>query len=368
MGNVMIPCGHPNHSSGCHHCELAARDPRYAKLFSRTYRGPNLEAEPTSPQLKHSLSVIKDRCVYIGNRLENSPSCGCGPLYACEKFGSCRVTNPGPTGSKTCLNCEERKLRSDLIPNPKAGVVIGTYGYPNLVALQVHLIRKHNPGIPILLVDDNSDGTTMTPVDDTNFGKLCKLSRDYKDVTVWSNPTRLGHASGELSCYFMGIQWANALGLDVLIKLSFRFIFDKPNWVQEWLNDFWKSGWATSSRKCREGSSFFEIRSECMAMDVKKWNQPAILDHLRPRPLSLVDGKWGVAAENLLWDDIRDRLDGQLHNCKFMNEDRFCTNPNILWHCCNSQEEYKALFEREGFELDPDFSIIGWVHKPGYKG
>lgn len=368
MGNVLIPCGHPNHSSGCHHCELAARDPRYAKLFSREYRGPSFEAEPTNPQLKYSLSVIKDRCVYIGNRLENSPSCGCGPLYACEKFGSCRITNPGPTGSKTCLNCEERKLRSDLIPNPKAGVVIGCYGFPNLVELQVKLIQKHNPGVPILLVDDCSDGTTMTPVADTNFGKICSLQKKYKDVLVWSNPTRMGHAGGDLTSYFTGVQFAAVRNLDCLVKLSFRFLVDIPNWIQIWMDDFWKSGWATSSNKCQEGNSYFEIRSECMMMDVKKWYNPEILDHIKPRPLSVVSGKWGVSAENVLWDSIRDRLDGQLHKCKMFGVDRFVKHEGIVWHCSNPIEDYQLLFDREGIKMDEGFRVSGWVHHPGYEG
>lgn len=368
MGNVMIPCGHPNHSSGCHHCELAARDPRYAKLFSRTYRGPNLDAEPTNPQLKHSLSVIKDRCVYIGNRLENSPSCGCGPLYACEKFGSCRLTNPGPTGSKTCLNCEERKTRDQVKPNPKAGVVIGTYNMPNLVELQVKLIQKHNPGVPILLVDDFSEGTEHTPKADSNFGKLCDLTIKYDDVMLWTNPTRYGHASGDLTTYFIGLQWAKVRKLDALFKLSFRYVIDIPNWIQDWLDDFWKSGWATSSQSCREGNSYFEIRSECMAMDVHKWHNKEILNHVRPRILSLVEGKWGIAAESVLWDDIRDRLDGRLHKCKLFGEDRFQKHPNQLWHCANSKEEYQLLFDREGVTMDKNFTCQGWVFSGDYRG
>ena len=363
-----LPCGHKEINENCYFCKHWQGSNGHI-ITKPIQRQQAHEPQPQGKVDKKALSVVRERCVhYTGKKLKESPSCGCGPLMECTKHGQCRTFNPGPEGVVTCLNCPDRKIRPEVYPNPKAGVVLGTFGYPNLVAFQVHLIRKHNPNIPILLVDDNSDGTTMTPVDDTNFGKLCKLSREYNDVTVWSNPTRLGHASGELSCYFVGFQWAKAKDLDALVKLSFRYIMDIPNWVEMWLNDFWPSGVATSTQKCREGGSFFEVRSECIMFDVHKWHRADILDHIRPRPLSVVEGKWGVALESILWDDIRDRLDGTIHKCKFFGEDRFVRHPNQLWHCNTPKEEYEAIMKREGFELDPNFTCVGWVHQPGYKG
>ena len=166
----------------------------------------------------------------------------------------------------------------------------------------------------------------------------------------------------------LGLQWAKALNLDALFKLSFRYIIDIPNWVQIWLDDWWKSGIATSSQACREGNSFFNIRSECMGMDVHRWHNKEILKHILPRVLSVEEGKWGISAEAVLWDDIRDRLDGTLHKCKFFGEDRFVKHQNQLWHCCNTRDEYQQIFDREGIEMDSEFRVTGWVHHPGYRG
>ena len=105
-----------------------------------------------------------------------------------------------------------------------------------------------------------------------------------------------------------------------------------------------------------------------MMMDVRKWANPCILDHIRPRPLSVVEGKWGIAAETVLWDDIRDRLDGTLHKCKMFGEDRFIKHENILWHCCNGREDYQVLFDREGIPMDEGYTNCGWVNQPNYKG
>jgi hypothetical protein len=88
---------------------------------------------------------------------------------------------------------------------------------------------------------------------------------------------------------------------------------------------------------------------------------------LRARRLSPEDGRPGVAAEAVLWDTIRDRLDGKLHPWSIMGEDRMTKYPGLIWHCSHTKEEYKALFEREGLEMDKDFTCKGWIHLPGYQ-
>ncbi len=366
-----LPCRHEKDVPSCWFCANWDRSVGYTKVGAPP---TVVVSKPTIPKSLEknakAIEVEKKICIYFGRKLADSRGCNCGPLHQCSVFENCRKFDAGldPVAKGVCLGCPSRKTRDQDRPNPKAGVVIGTYGLPSLAALQIKLIRKHNGEVPILLVDDCSDGTDITPLEGTNFGKLSKLSRENKGVLVWSNPVRMGHAGGDMTSFFTGIQWAAANNLDALVKFSFRFVFDRPNWLADWLADFWPSGRATSSQKAREGGARFDIRSECMMMDTRMWNQEAILDHIRPRPLSKTEGKWGVAGEAVLWDTIRDRLDNDLHRCKLFNEDRYQKQPGFLWHCANGADEYKAVFDREGIEMDPGFTNAPWASRPGYQG
>lgn len=366
-----VPCRHEKNEPSCWICNNWDREAGYIQVGTPpSVDVTSFVVKQEKPDNPKANKISRSACYHLGKILEPSPSCSCGPLYQCKKYESCRSFVPGPSGSRTCLGCESYVPRDEVVPEPKAGVVIGTYGLPNLVALQVKLIRKHNGNIPIMILDDCSDGTGVTPIADSNFGKICKISREDPNVSVWSNPERLGHAGGDMSAFFVGIQWAAVRKLDVLVKLSFRFVFDRPDWVNIWMKEFWPTGLATSTRAAIEGGSSFPVRSEAMMMDVAKWNQPEILDHIRPRPLSKEEGKFGVATENVLWDTIRDRLDAKFHLTSLFGENRYFPEPNkgYLWHCCTSPAEYRAVFDREGIPMDPDFSTDGWVKRPGYQG
>jgi len=365
-------CGHEWFHADCKECVAYVLTQRGVprQKAEELVTHPRPSAETDSPERKmYKIDVLKNACVYRGPKIPPEAGCGCGtaPVYKCEKFEKCGILDGGPKKLQTCLDCPQRKTYKDIRETPNVGVVIGTYGLPNLAALQICLIRKHCGDVPILITDDCSDGTGITPIEDSNFGKLCKLARDNKDVIVWSNPTRFGHAGGDLTTYFVGLQWAAVKNIDVLCKLSQRCLIDIPNWLQDGAMSLWKTGMSTSSQKCREGNSFFDIRSEAMLMNVDKWNIPTILDHLRARRLSPEDGRPGVAAEAVLWDTIRDRLDGKLHPWSIMGEDRMTKYPGLIWHCSHTKEEYKALFEREGLEMDKDFTCKGWIHLPGYQ-
>ena len=366
-------CGHNWFHPDCTICVAGVMSKRgmSENSIAQIVAPPRPSAETETPERKkYKIDVLKNACVYRGQKIPPEAGCGCGtaPVYKCEVFGKCGILDGGPKKLNTCLDCPQRKTQNDLRAIPNVGVVIGTYGFPNLAALQIKLIKKHCGEVPILITDDCSDGTGITPIEDSNFGKLCKLARDNANVMIWSNPTRLGHAGGDLTTYFVGLQWAKIKDIDILCKLSQRCLLDIPNWLQDGANELWRAGLSTSSQRCQEGQGRFDIRSECMLMNVQKWAKPEILDHIRPRPLSQEDGKWGVAAEIVLWDSIRDRMDGQLHKWNIFGEDRMSKYPGVIWHCSHGREEYKALFEREGLQMDEGFTCKGWIHLPGYKG
>jgi len=363
----MKSCGHQWFYPECTECVsavMASRSPEGTPIFSIP-----ITAEVQVEREKR-LGIARYKCIHMGDRIPLGPGCGCGtaPAYVCAIYGKCGMFDGGSAKLKTCLGCEDRTLRHEAKPEPSTGVVIGTYGYPNLIELQIKLIRKHCGEVPILITDDCSDGTAMTPWADSSFGKLSALSRKYSKVTLWSNPIRLGHAGGDLTSYFVGLQWAKALGLDILAKLSQRCLLDVPEWLQEGSKALWESGESTSSQKCLEGRSVFAIRSEAMLMVVDKWATADALDHLRPRPLSIVEGTWGVPAETVIWDTIRDRLCGRIHRWKLFGEDRMTKYDGMIWHCSHGKEDYQAMFDREGVEMDKNFTCKGWVQLADYKG
>ncbi len=44
---------------------------------------------------------------------------------------------------------------------------------------------------------------------------------------------RIGRAGGDMAAFWKGIGWGAMTGLDVVFKLSQRFVIDVPNWDQD---------------------------------------------------------------------------------------------------------------------------------------
>lgn len=242
-----------------------------------------------------------------------------------------------------------------------AGVVIGSYNLPKLVALQVRLIREHNgPNTPILICDDCSPGTERTPRPGTIFHELCELACANPGVTLWSNPERYGHAGGDLTSYYVGLQWAAVHKLKYMVKLSQRLLIDIPGWLEEAAKGMAASWQATGCNACSEGHSTFPLRTEAIILDVEQWHRPDVLDHLRPRPVS------GVAAEIILWDDMHDRVGVGMWRWPIMNTRREERCPGVIWHCSHGWGDYQNIAKRFGLPLDAHFTTAGWQGQANY--
>jgi len=112
---------------------------------------------------------------------------------------------------------EDKVKREYLEHCNKAGIVIGTYGTPQFIHLQLANIRKLEPDVPVLVVDDNSP-------DQDAISDLC---RQYGAEFI-CNPKRYEHWQGDLNVYIQGLQWAKRNNIDLLLKLSRRRIFLEP--------------------------------------------------------------------------------------------------------------------------------------------
>lgn len=222
----------------------------------------------------------------------------------------------------------------------KTGIVIGSYNMPDVIRLQFACIR-HNcgPDVPILISDDCSDGVEPTPNPASFFGRLVDLAHRSPNCYLWPNVDRIGHAGGDMAAFWKGIVWGGMTGLDVVFKLSQRYVIDVPNWDQNSARLLLDSGLSTLGRRCAFHG--FDLRTEAVGMRIDRWHRPDILAHLTPRRVA-----W--AAEGVLWDDVRDRLEGRLCEWPLMSPARPHAAPGVLFRESNAPREYADLAERLG--------------------
>lgn len=249
-------------------------------------------------------------------------------------------------------------------------VAIGSHGQPSVVELQAKAIRATCGPVPILVSDDKTEEATNEELG-AEYGAALKAKllavcdREgliYRDTA----PGRVGHAGGDLGALFHGLTFAAVHGIDVLVKLSQRFVLDIPDWIHLTAKAMRQTGAATCSRHCFYGrSTRFHLRTEFLALDVARWARPDVLHALTPRPL-------GFAAEDLI-DRCRQAVDGGAFLASpLFGEDRHADYPGIAWHDVLPEEvpvaRYAAMFAKYGVTPGPEFSVAHSCTLPGHRG
>lgn len=187
-----------------------------------------------------------------------------------------KISNPRFSGDRLeyfcpswCLIGEDTPL--DTTPtwgdNPKIGVVIGTYGFSNVIEEQLIWLKK-NGCENILIHDDHSSEKKQLEELCKKYGAdfyYCKEKLFYCE-NIGSN--------GDLSAFNIGLLWAKQKGLDILIKLSRRLI-PRCIWLDRFKELAVKVKVPTYSSYCEKDN--MQIRTECMAMSVEAWSNPNIL-------------------------------------------------------------------------------------------
>jgi hypothetical protein len=223
----------------------------------------------------------------------------------------------------------DSKFKVRLVPNkPSIGLVIGTYGSPAYIHLFLEVAKAHFP-VPILIHDDCSD-------------KQCELKRltGQYGCDFSSNNERYGHGSGDIAVFAEGLAWAKNKGLDILVKMSRRFIplFDwRPSLIQTAL----KSQHITYTNHCEYFK--FDFRSECVGMYVPEWSK--YIEDLRtlatipvevekdmmefvsefPKPTCVVN-------ETYLRANYENKYCQQYGVWDTIGSNRMKINPQIIWH------------------------------------
>jgi hypothetical protein len=227
---------------------------------------------------------------------------------------------------------------------PKIGLVVGTFAAVPYVHLQLEARRRLYPDIPMLLHDDCSP----------HGGELEKLCTAYS-VECASTLARFPMHKGDLSAMAGGLAWARGQSLDILVKMSRRFLPLKP-WADDLATLAMTSQYATYSSWTT--SYNFGFRTECIGFAVEEWFTlglfDQIIDAIRAPEAPFVEGfihglARHAAARNTqaarTFDEAvgrRPRNRGGYAIWPFMGTDRRAPTSNFLWHNWATPEDYAA--------------------------
>lgn len=154
-------------------------------------------------------------------------------------------------------------------PIETVGLVIGTAGGVPYVHLQLEQARRmYDGGLPILVVNDGEDSRTEAP----QLRELCeKYGATYKDGPY------LGHSTGDLRVFKLGLEWADANGITLLAKFSRRFV-PLVSWRHGLIAT--AAGNLTAAAFTRKNMDTMGglFRTDCIALRVRKWRDKEFLD------------------------------------------------------------------------------------------
>lgn len=241
-----------------------------------------------------------------------------------------------------------------VIRKAEFGVAIGSYMWPDLVELQIKLIRDTCGPVPILVSSDH-------PESDSRIEVVCSK---YPDVTFWPNGRRIGHTGGDLAVYYKAVKWGADRGLKAVAKLSQRMLITKREWLQEIGEALLASGSALSVRRTEEGSiglPAFPLRSEAVVLDVAQWNRPDVLERIAPEEQHH-RREGGLCVEMILEELVRDVFGDLYWPWALFPTDRRKRGDGFVWHDCDNRTPYDALAEKHlGRPLPKDFTASGWA-------
>lgn len=231
----------------------------------------------------------------------------------------------------------------------RIGMVIGTFAAVPYIHLQMEARKRFYPDIPVLVHDDCSERS----------GELANLCKAY-GVAYESNAARQPHHLGDLTAFLGGLNWAEGQQLDLLVKVSRRWLF-RVNWVPDLERLAIESQYSTFSNWT--SSYAFGFRTECMAMSVSHWSLP----HIRRDISDAVIRRKPVFVENFMHQFA---IVQESANCKMADEwrrshptpperagyaawelmgtDRCRKEPSRLWHDSDAAADYMLLAKSWG--------------------
>ena len=158
---------------------------------------------------------------------------------------------------KDCRVMENGAEKIIETPTPSVGLVIGTFAAIPYVHLALESARRNTPGLPVLISDDCSP----------NADALHALCEQY-GAQYKSAASRLRPTVGDMAAYVNGMDWAKQKGLDIVVKMSRRFI-PFYNWIPSLQALAYETQYATYSQRCTHYN--FGFRTECIGFHIGSW-------------------------------------------------------------------------------------------------
>ncbi len=232
-------------------------------------------------------------------------------------------------------------------PVPTIGLVIGTFAAVPYVHLQLESRKRFAPAAPVLVHDD---GSHLSP----ELRALCeKYGADFE-----SNRSRLPHHLGDLSAFYGGLKWAEHKSLDLLVKVSRRWIF-----LTDWLTDLRNLATASQYHTYSSHTTTFNFgfRTECMGMAVKRWAASGFYSDCIEQ-ISLgrhvfveayvhqfarrLDASNAPAANRWRQHQASPPEQAGYARWDLIGDDRAKKSDTHLWHNANKPADYAALAQR----------------------
>jgi len=211
--------------------------------------------------------------------------------------------------------------------DPGFGLVISTYGAEPYVHLSLAVRARHYSEVPALVVDDGSE----------RAAELARLAKRH-GADFRGNPETMNHTRGELLAICHGLRWARRRGLDVLVKMSRRFVPRVD----------WRPGLREAVRKTQHATyagafdATYGLRSECIAFEVERW-----LPRVARLETLARESSW-LWVEDVLHQTAREILPWRTGEqdgfalWDFPGPGKWTECDSHLWHHTASAEDYAA--------------------------
>jgi hypothetical protein len=241
---------------------------------------------------------------------------------------------------------------------PRVGIVVGTYAAVPYVHLQLEARRRFYPQVPLLIHDDASARTA-------DLRALCEeYGCDFEH-----NAARQPPCLGDLTAFVGGLWWAQHKELDILLKVSRRWVF-LVDWQPSLNSLALQSQYATF---CSYTTTFrFGFRTECVGLAVRSWGTADFFDdaiqQIRSQNSVFVEGYMhGFARRFEARNCPQAEVWRQAHPMAadkngyaiwmLMGTDRCMHSDEFLWHDFASPRDYFQVAKSWGLPYtEHDFS------------
>ena len=238
-------------------------------------------------------------------------------------------------------------------PCAQVGVVIGTFAAVPYVHLSLAALRKHEPGIKILVHDDCS------PAAERLRAICARYDAEYHSASVRRRATL-----GDASAFAAACRWTYAHGCKIGVKVSRRLIIHRP-FVSGLRELFYNMQVPTVCGAC--ATFGFGYRSEGVAMWTPAWLSAGVVDEIdrivaADQEFCALPEAWyherAQKVYELTKSTLRTRYDGfyplaatraAFTDWPLLGLGRAEKVPGVLWHDSHTPRDYWELAQT--FEL-----------------